>query len=412
MGIEGFYTSLSDEDYRMLEQYLHDKKASSIKQNRFNVVFDLLHQCNFNCIGCGTNANYSEDPMNRKHASIEDLERACKKISEYAEQKHMKVFINLGGGEPFFRNDIQDVIRLFYSYFGPDGVGIDTNGTMPEFARKLTEVADCLSYIGISVNGLKDYHNWWSGREKFNPYDRTMHALQQLCCNEKISEKIEVTSIATRKNLNQIPLLIEELLRVGVRKYSIHRAIPVGRMLNNLDLIPSSSEYFQLLLDLIKIQNNTGMDVHLHHSIENIHRAILFNDNTYSNDKIGDKNDTSSIGISANGEVVFDAWCMTGKWLELSCGNIFDENISLSEMLDKKDTYFYKACKASRGDFRCRGCNKSCSGGSRVVAATTELAIKREMAIDSISSDELIEAFGAVDPACPRYKRKEEGVGK
>lgn len=398
MNVNSFYDSFSDADIVILKEYFNRKK---IRRNSsyFNIVFDLLHECNLCCIGCGTDTIYSE--YNKKEClSVKEIEGICIKIRQFADETGKKVFINLGGGEPFLREDIEDIIEVIYNYFGDNSIGIDTNGTIDSSLYQLLKVADKLSYIGISVHGLKEYHNWWTGNRLVDAYEKSIHLVRELCKIDDIRPKIEVTSIATKKNLHNLPLLIRQLSSYRVENYSVHRAIPVGRMYYHMDLILDAMEYFTLFIELINESVKANINFHMHHSIENIHRTLLLNEDTFTNDKRGDRNSASAIGINVTGEVVFDAWSMVDNAKDMTCGNIVEDRRTLEGMLSDKGTYFNKACSLTDSSFRCYGCKRPCAGGSRVTAAMTEMS-KNKHSIESI--EEFLDLFRAIDPACPLY---------
>lgn len=125
--------------------------------------------------------------------------------------------------------------------------------------------------------------------------------------------KIEVTTVATTKNIDTIPTLMEELSAMGVRNYSVHRAIPVGRMEKlKTNLIPSWKQYLILLLNMMEKAKGIDMNAHLHHSIEGIHGALMCGIDTMVEKKMIDKNHRSSIGIEPDGELTIDPWCTVG----------------------------------------------------------------------------------------------------
>lgn len=405
MQIEEFYRQLDPADLALLRRYLQRRRSEqpAVAVPRFNVVLDILHDCDLNCIGCGTNARClpaGAAPVCRMTA--EKARVLCEKIRDCARARRQEVFINIGGGEPFLCRDIQEILAVVSGYFGPQSVGIDTNATLPDSPEQIRKALPHLGYIGISVNGLREYHNRWSGRPEMDPYGRSMAVVRALCRDPQARDKLEVTSVATRENIRELPLLMEELAAAGVRRYSVHRAIPVGRMARHTDLLPDAMDYLELLLGLIKAQEKTGMQFHLHHSIENIHRALLFGDTTYDAAKTGDRNPQSSIGIGVEGGVVFDAWCMAQPWCRLTCGNIYADDTPLQAMLDDPGTPFFRASRAAVSDKRCGGCPHPCAGGSRVVAAAAALQGP------GAGVEELIRAFEGVDPACPLYGQRSD----
>lgn len=402
--IKSFYSRLSESDYHILSDYLESRIATEKKTDRINVVLDLLHDCELNCIGCGTNAHCirtDEEATVKNYLTFENIQTLCRKIKRYADEKKMEVFVNLGGGEPFLRKDIKDIILIFYKYFGKSGVGIDTNAALSYSFDAIKEVLDYVSYLGISLNGLREYNNWWAN-SNIDAYENTIATIEKLCALEggKYRDIIEVTSVATKKNIEQLPSLMTVLADKGVKYYSVHRAIPVGRMSKRLDLIPDNFEYLQLFIELIKTAQQFNIDFHIHHSIENIHRALIHENNTFYAENAGQPNKASSIGINTSGDVVFDAWCMVGAWKKLSCGNLIENDLELKEIFNNVSSDFNRARAASSMVNRCNGCRYNCSGGSRIVAAFTQIALYNQK---SITVDDLLNSFKAIDPACPLY---------
>ena len=397
-----FYQKLSDADITHLREYLTNRFEQIPPKKRLSIVFDLLHECDLKCVGCGTNAVCVARPDHVLHfhsgPSLEQIRVVLQKCKSYALQNDMDIFVNFGGGEPFLRPDILDILEMSANMFGSDSVGIDTNATLDCSFERISAAMPFVSYIGISINGMHDYHNWWSGITAFDAFDRATDVIRKLCRNPSWSKKLEVTSVATKENLLDIPDLLAFLRELGVQQYSIHRAIPVGRMAVHQELIPSAADYLNLLLMLIN--QDTGIQAHTHHSIESIHAAILFGIDTYSGDTPGTPNRRSSLGINADCALVFDPWCVTGKWSQLTWGNLLEEN-DLDTLLQSRDSFFSLLPPYTSRSARCHGCIQPCSGGSRIVAATTALNGKKTSGID-VST--LGKALCAVDPACPYFE--------
>lgn len=396
-----YYEFLTEHQKQLLENYLVKKFSDQNKPNRFNVVFDLLHQCDINCIGCGTDAVCIRNTtsISNPNLSCELVENILLKIKKFSEAEKKKVFINFGGGEPFLRKDIIKIITKAYELFGSQSIGIDTNASLPESYDLIRQISPMVSYIGISINGLHDYHNWWANNNAIDAYNRAMKVVAELCKNEVFSNKLEVTSVATTKNITTLTVLMDELAKIGVKNYSVHRAIPVGRMQKmKADLIPDWKQYLKLMVDMIETAEKNGLNAHIHHSIEAIHGTLLCGLNTIVEEKMIDKNYRSSIGIEPNGEIVIDPWCTVGYWKKLSLGNILKDKRSISEILhdNQEKNDLIRKCYDSK--YRCRGCDEKCTGGNRIVAASTHLRNRNSQ----IEIEEIFQALCEIDPACPR----------
>lgn len=403
-----FYNQFSEEDLALVKEYLSKRYQKKRKTRKLGIVYDILHECDLACIGCGTDAKYhGSQRIDIQEPSLYQMRILFKKIKDYASSISIPVFMNIGGGEPFLRNDIIYVLKAASEHFGVSGVGVDTNGTLDESFSLISQAMEFSSYVGISINGLEEYHNWWAGTNRINPYRRSMETAKKLCNEgETYRDKLEITSVATKKNLKDIPVLMQHLADMGVKNYSIHRAMPVGRMFRHPELFPSAAEYFQLLIDVIKASRRTGLDAHIHHSIEAIHETLLLGMETYVPDKAGDPDIGSSIGIEPEGHVVFDPWCTSGMWKQLcSPGCIYDDNLSLESLLSDKGSVFDLTQTYTGPHLRCNGCKNPCSGGSRIVAAACELIginEKNTMLTDLLSS------MSCIDPACPLFVEDED----
>lgn len=407
MNANEFYSQFNSSDVELVKSYLQKRYVKKKSSKKFGIVYDILHQCDLKCIGCGTNAMYiGQTRLDDVQPSFQQIQYVFSKVKTYADSINIPVFINIGGGEPFLRKDILDILKSASEFFGEDGVGVDTNGTLDCSYELINQAMKYSSYVGISVNGLEDYHNWWAGNTRINPFQRSMDTIKRLCdSGDYQREKLEVTSVATNRNLRDIPKLIEMLSDIGVKNYSIHRAMPVGRMSRHKELLPTAKEYFELLVSVIKAADRTGMGVHIHHSIESIHETLMLGLSTYEEDKVGNPDMGSSIGIEPEGRLVFDPWCTSGMWTLLSSGCIYDNNLKFEELLTDKGSVFDISKTYTAPHLRCNGCPMPCSGGSRIVSAASSLLDITEK--DAQLTD-LLSAMMATDPACPLYKEEDD----
>lgn len=407
---EKLLDNFSSKQKDMLKSYLRQRCIHDSQNQRLNVVFDLLHQCDFNCIGCGTNAQYvGEQKLNPSQMTIDQIRTILEKIHEYTVCENLVPFINFGGGEPFLRSDILEILKMCAEMFGVASVGIDTNASLAWSYDAIAEAMKYVSYVGISINGLHDYHNWWSNNSKIDAFDRATTVIKKLCCNESYAEKLEVTTVATKKNYKTIPDLMRQMKKIGVQHFSVHRAIPVGRMAywqNKLE--PSALEYLHLLVNIAETSNELTMDAHLHHSIEAIYGTLLCGIKTYCSENFVDTNYRSSIAVDPSGSIYPNPWCTTGFWKKLSIGNILKEDVSLSDIFAQSAGLLIELRKCYAIQKRCFGCILPCSGGHRIVAAATILNQKKQA---TILAEDILKAMLAVDPACPLSETKREMVG-
>lgn len=384
----------------ILENYLRRRCIPESQERKLSVVFDLLHQCDINCIGCGTNAQYvGEQKITPKQMTIDQVRIVLEKIRDYAEEENLVPFINFGGGEPFLRSDIMEILKMSAEMFGAANVGIDTNASLAWSYDSIAEAMEYVSYVGISINGLHDYHNWWANNSKIDAFCRATAVIKELCRNDAYAEKLEVTTVSTKKNFESIPELMRQMKKIGVRHFSVHRAIPVGRMARwQTELEPSASEYLQLLANIVKMSEELELDAHLHHSIEAIYGTLLCGMKTYCSENFVDTNYRSSIAVEPSGSVYPNPWCTTGFWKKISLGNVLEENVSLRDLFAGSADLLADLRECYTIQKRCSGCGLPCSGGHRIVAASGILNQKKQT---DVSREDILEAMLAVDPACP-----------
>lgn len=133
----------------------------SIRKRRiFNVIYDLLHQYDIHCLGCGTNESWTANTSIKcTEMSLEQIETVLIKIREYSIKTDLTFFINYGESESFLRDDIVSILKLSVEIFGSNSIGIDTNDSLPQLYEMIYDTTQYVSYIGININGLEEYHN-------------------------------------------------------------------------------------------------------------------------------------------------------------------------------------------------------------------------------------------------------------
>lgn len=380
------------------------KRRKTSKRRGLAIVFDVTYRCNLACRGCGVDAKRKID-SSYQESSTDEIILILKKIKDYQENHpQVPIYIYFGGGEPFMRNDLKEILKVASDFFGSENTALDTNGTVAS-VDELIEISKYINRIGISIDGLEEYHNWWRNptneSEKWHAIIKKISIL--LSKEQEMREKIEVATVVTKENLSEIPELVNLLANKGVRKFVIHRAIPVGRFSNLLNLIPSSEEYLMLLKSVAELhqQFKGNIDIRLHHSLESIYINLFLNVKTYDPSKIGEPDTDSCIGIDPWGNVYFDPWFMTKPWSIFTGGNLLNKNTSLEEIFQQGFLAIVKSYTAH--DVRCLGCRKSCSGGSRIAATATYIANLR-LKTSEVTENHILTGLTQIDPACPLTK--------
>lgn len=393
---------LQEKDIKTMVEYLSRRKTEVERKKRFGVVFDITHYCNLVCEHCAVNAIFTEKSSESQfEISTEDACIIIDKVSEYAHLRNYPAFFMFGGGEPTLRTDFKEVVRYAHKKFGMDGVGFNTNGTTFSISD-LLEIEKYVSVIEISLDGFEKYHNSWRNPKELstvkNPYEKAVNLVLAAIQHQQLQEKIEVTSIATKDNISQIPKFIRHLSTLGVKNYSVHRAMPVGRMAHHLDKIPDMRDYAKLFIEIAKMKEDVPMkDIHIHHSLESIYSALLLGEDLHLTFLPG-ASGRHSIGIDPYGNVYFDPWCMVKPYNILVAGNLLSSpEIKLIDIIENEGSIIKVIDELSKKRLRCKQCHMNCGGGMRFNAMAHYIA-KRP---NDVHESHLIAGLSQIDPACP-----------
>ena len=118
------------------------------------LILFITDRCNARCIHCFNwrALNQGDDGL-----TLEELQRLSGELGPL-------LTLGISGGEPFLRQDIAAVFRLFAGDNGLRDIAIPTNGLMP--ARIAAHVRDMLDQdsptrvtISLSLDGLPDLHD-------------------------------------------------------------------------------------------------------------------------------------------------------------------------------------------------------------------------------------------------------------
>lgn len=122
----------------------------------FYTIFYITSRCNAMCQHC-FNWKLIEDAANHKELSLKEIEKIAKNWG------HM-IMLNLGGGEPYLRNDIPEIVEIFKKYTDVEIVGLPSNGILTEkilaiIKKLLTQFPDIHFRFTFSIDGFKDTHD-------------------------------------------------------------------------------------------------------------------------------------------------------------------------------------------------------------------------------------------------------------
>ncbi len=187
-------------------RYLPFRHIGSIlwKKRPIQLTFFLTRQCNARCNFC---FYLSRD------ADSASPELTLQEIEKISSSLGTLIWLALSGGEIFLRNDLVEIIELFYKQNRPAIILLPTNGLLPEVIREKTEaiLRRCKKstiVVKLSIDGLENLHDSLRGvRGAFQKTIATYEKLQDLIKRYQNFE-IGVNSVFCSANQDHMDNLI------------------------------------------------------------------------------------------------------------------------------------------------------------------------------------------------------------
>ena len=165
------------------------------------------------------------------------------------------IMLNITGGEPLMRKDLFEIT----GYADSLGFkwGLVTNGMLitDDVIGKMKETH--MSTITISLDGMKKTHEEF--RHVPGSFDRIISAIERLKKDDFV-EHIQVTFIATKNNIFELPEVYRLLSMLEIDSLRISGIDPIGRAKDNEKLMLSREDYLYLF-DFIKKHKTSPLPV-------------------------------------------------------------------------------------------------------------------------------------------------------
>lgn len=196
------------------KKVLEKINSSSFREPRtLNIgeaTLELTQNCPYNCSGCFRELN-NEEPL-----SNSNLESLVDELSDIGISK-----IALSGGEITASKNSFNRFKHIASYSkkkGIDKIRLLTTGYNSE---RVNEALNYIDEIQISIDGLRESHN--SYKKSDNAFERAIESLKISETNEKV--KLTTNTVVSKKNLSEIPFLIDYLSNFNINTYRITKMV-------------------------------------------------------------------------------------------------------------------------------------------------------------------------------------------
>lgn len=346
------------------------------------VVWNITQNCNLSCLHCYANATLARN-------SREITTEAAKKVIDNLANFKVPVLL-FSGGEPLLRPDLPELAA--YAKQSGLRVVVSTNGTLitPEIATQLKQAG--VSYVGISLDGMKNTHNRL--RQSNNAFERALSGLKN---SRKANLKTGLRITINNDNKLQIPDIFNLARNLEINRICFYHLIGVGRGKNLSELILSHSDtrsVVDTIIDETQKLADSGLEKEIltvgNHADGPYLWLRLLRENPDKAKKVWDLlslagGESSGLGIAAinwQGNVQPDQF-----WQSHVLGNIFEQSFSqiwsASAITDQSTLDFLNKLrnKKSYVQGRCSTCRflEICGGNFRIRA---ELLTKNPWAPD------------------------------
>ncbi len=221
------------------------------------VIWNFTNRCNLFCHHCYTKADPSSEDFLTTQAilkTIPELKKAGIK------------FVIFSGGEPLIRKDIFDIADAMkkegiFTYLSTNGLYVSE--------KNVQRIIDTFNYIGISIDGIEDVHDYFRGMK--GAYTKSIGAIKLIQAHGgNAGIRFTITN-ETKSSFYDMFDLAEE---IGVNKIYISHLVYSGRGLDNLKIDISKEErrefvefminkafyYYENNMDIDLVTGNMEMD--------------------------------------------------------------------------------------------------------------------------------------------------------
>ena len=184
--------------YSGLKRWFRNAYLNDYQSSPRELILYVTSTCNQKCSHCFYSAELNQ-PDDLSFADYQTISENCKVIEA----------ILIGGGEPFTRRDLPEILNLFYKNNNTRRFGIPTNCTlysrMNESLTKLIKLCPNAKFgINVSLDGLEETHN--KIRRYPNAFNKSVENLEKLISDFKNNPNISfsITSTLMKKNIKDV----------------------------------------------------------------------------------------------------------------------------------------------------------------------------------------------------------------
>ena len=195
---------------------------------------ELTNRCNLKCMHCGSSCAPDK-------GDVLDRDLICRTLQTVADDfGTQQVMICLTGGEPMLHPQFWEIIDFIHKLGFP--WGMTSNGTLIQDGEAKRLLQSGMGSISLSLDGLEKSHD--ALRRTPGSFAKTIRGLRAL---QALNFPVQITSVIHKKNFSELQELFDLMTELKVDSWRAINIEPIGRALDNSDLLLSREEFFELL---------------------------------------------------------------------------------------------------------------------------------------------------------------------
>lgn len=320
----------------------------NVRKRGFGLQWHITDKCDQRCKHCYI---YTSSKQNELcEMQIEDAEYILQNYLTMCEMLDVLPYIFVTGGDPLLYDDIWCFLEMLHKHKIPFSILGNPYHLSDTVCKKLKKLG-CQKYQ-MSLDGLRETHD---KIRKSGSYDCTLEKFQLL---KKYGIKTSIMSTVSRKNVAEIPKLIEVAVENKIDSFAFARYCPTD--LSDNEMVDPES--YRVLLEkcwtLFEKYKNEGTYFSLkdHLWIPFLHEKGLFEleENKENYVLEGCNCAISHLTILPNGDVY------ACRRFESKVGNALDDSLKDIFLGEKMHCYRdyekFVACSSCKYLYYCRGC--------------------------------------------------------
>ena len=228
------------------------------KPKSFALQWHITERCNWHCKHCYQFDDYIKDELTTEQL-FSVLEQYIFLIKKWNIPKsHAR--INVTGGEPFIRKDFFELAERLSQYSNLLNWGLLSNGSFvtKDAIKKLKSFN--IAHYQVSLEGDEDNNDEIRGKGTFKKVINSI----KLLVDANIHTEVSLT--LTKKNIEDIPKLVELFDKLNVHRLATRRLIPYGRgsdLRDNLLEPKELREYYIYVAEINKELRKKNSKLHV-----------------------------------------------------------------------------------------------------------------------------------------------------